>query len=152
MFLGCRTGILQNPMAKGSASQRLFNVFQRGKSYRKPSFFQWNMVMSCRFSLQPFHFRNVLRTDAERRIATQGAARDDGRNMAICNLNVSTVSRPHQKISEGTLFGTFIAKKGQTRQGGFHKWRCPNSWTVYFMENPSIDDLGYPYLENPSWC
>jgi hypothetical protein len=25
-----------------------------------------------------------------------------------------------------------------TEYGGFHKWRYPNSWMVYFMENPSI--------------
>ena len=23
--------------------------------------------------------------------------------------------------------------------GGFHKWRYPSSWMVYFRENPSIN-------------
>ena len=37
--------------------------------------------------------------------------------------------------------------------GGFHKWGYPNSWRVYFMENPAImDDIGWfrgtPILEN----
>jgi len=28
---------------------------------------------------------------------------------------------------------------------GFLKWGCPNSWMVYFRENPiKIDDLGVP--------
>jgi len=36
----------------------------------------------------------------------------------------------------------------QNPYGDFHKWGCPHSWMVYFMENPSInmdDDLGYPH-------
>ena len=28
--------------------------------------------------------------------------------------------------------------------GGFHKLGSPNSWLVYFMENPKMDDLGVP--------
>ena len=28
--------------------------------------------------------------------------------------------------------------------GGFHKLGSPNSWLVYFMENPKTDDFGAP--------
>jgi hypothetical protein len=38
-------------------------------------------------------------------------------------------------------------RKKKSLSGGFHKWRCPNSWMVYFMEKQkSIDDnWGYPH-------
>ena len=34
--------------------------------------------------------------------------------------------------------------KRLTVYGGFHQWGYPNSWMVYFMENPifQMDDLG----------
>ena len=78
-----------------------------------------------------------------------------------CNINVISMFhlRPAPLVVFGDPFGFWdlercwiIQMKLETNWKhdlwGFHKWGIPNSWLVYFMENPiKMDDMGVP----PIW-
>ena len=57
-------------------------------------------------------------------------------NLATVKLQID-VENSWRRFQQQSLEAS-LTQGSTSKYGGFHKWEYPNSWMVYFMENPNL--------------